>query len=73
MKIAREGMTLIALGSKLIQPTVATVGVCELVARSRRNEITRAAAYPASLRIDIGVVPAWLATPSMVIRCHEMP
>ena len=63
----------IAFGSKLMQPTVATVGAFALLARSRRKVTTRAAAWPASRRIDIGVVPAWLASPSMVTRCQEMP
>ena len=73
VKVARDGMTLMAFGSKRMRPTVATVGVFEAVARSRRKVMTRAAAWPASRRIDIGVVPAWLATPSMVTRCQEMP
>ena len=34
---------------------------------------TSAAANPASWRIDIGVVPAWLDWPTIVSSCQEMP
>ncbi len=37
-------MTLMAFGSKLMQPTVATVGEFEFFARSRRKVMTLAAA-----------------------------
>jgi hypothetical protein len=73
VNVARDGMTLIAFGSRLRQPTVATVGALKPATRSRRKVTTRAAACPASRRIDIGVVPAWFATPSIVTRCREMP
>ena len=56
-----------------MQPTVATVGVFALRARSRRKVDDARAAWPASRRMDMGVVPAWLASPSMVTRCQEMP
>ena len=54
----RDGMTLMAFGSKAMVPTVATVGVGEASARSATKAMARAAATPASLRIAIGVVPA---------------
>ena len=44
VKTAREGMTLMAFGSKRIVPTVATVGVSEALAAVRRKVMTRAAA-----------------------------
>ena len=62
-----------AFGSKAMQPVVATVRLPGSSQRLRRKVMTFAAASPASARYTVGVVPAWFCSPSMVMRCHEMP
>ena len=70
---ARRATTLVSPGSTSMTPTVPTWAPPISVTRSRTRWVTAPAANPASWRIAIGVVPAWLACPRMVSSCQEMP
>ena len=70
---ARSGTTFTRPGLMSKTPTFATCGGPNRSAISRAATAMRAATMPASRRIAIGVVPAWLVWPRTVYSVQEIP